>query len=458
VVRDPPPGALAYASAMPPGALLTDLYELNMAASYLRRGMRQEATFSLFVRELPAGRGFLVAAGLEPCLEFLESFGFAEEDLDYLEHTLEFPRDVVDAFAGLRFQGDVWAVPEGRIVHAGEPLLEITAPIAVAQLVEPYLLNQITFQTTIASKAARCAIAAGGRDVVDFSLRRTQGLDAAINVARVSSIVGFVATSNVEAARRFGLRVAGTMAHSYVESFPSEAEAFRTFARDFPKRTTFLVDTYDTLNGVRTAIEVIRELDLRGDLGIRLDSGDLDALARESRAVLDGAGLPQVRIFASGGLDEVAVDRLVRAGAPIDAFGVGTRIGVSADAPSLDSAYKLVEYDGRPMMKLSSNKTTAPGRKQVFRGPAGDTIGLRDEPLPDDHEPLLVPVMRAGDRTGPHRTLDTARALFRADLARLPETAKRIESPERLVPRISDALADLTTRSRSEALRRAGVS
>jgi nicotinate phosphoribosyltransferase len=324
--------------------------------------------------------------------------------------------------------------------------------------VEPYLLNQITFQTTIASKAARCAIAADGRDVVDFSLRRTQGLDAAISVARVSSIVGFVATSNVEAARRFDLRVAGTMAHSYVESFPSEAEAFRTFARDFPRRTTFLVDTYDTLNGVRTAIEVIRELDLDGDLGIRLDSGDLDALARESRAVLDGAGLPQVRIFASGGLDEVEVDRLVRAGAPIDAFGVGTRIGVSADAPSLDSAYKLVEYDGRPMMKLSSNKTTAPGRKQVFRGQTGDTIGLRDEPLPDDHEPLLVPVMRAGDRTGPHRTLDTARALFRADLERLPERAKRIEDPERLTPRISDALADLTTRSRTEALRRAGVS
>ena len=441
---------------MPPGALLTDLYELNMAASYLRRGMRQEATFSLFVRALPPSRGFLVSAGLEPCLEFLESFEFPEEDLDYLERELKFPRDVVDGFAGLRFQGDVWAVPEGRIVHANEPILEITAPIAVAQLVEPYLLNQITFQTTIASKAARCVIAAEGRGVVDFSLRRTQGLEAAITVARVTSIVGFSATSNVEAARRFHLDVSGTMAHSYVESFPTETDAFRAFAEHFPERTTFLVDTYDTLNGVRTAVQVIRELGLQGQLGIRLDSGDLLELSRGSRAILDEAGLPQVRIFASGGLDELELHRLVKAGAPIDAFGVGTRVGVSADAPTLDSAYKLVEYDGRPMMKLSSKKATAPGRKQVFRGLDGDTIGLREESLAG-HEPLLVPVMSGGDRTGPHRTLDTARALFRADLQRLPQAHKAIERPERLEPRFSDALQALTERARAEALRRAAV-
>jgi nicotinate phosphoribosyltransferase len=442
---------------MPPGALLTDLYELNMAASYLRRGMHQEATFSLFVRALPPNRGFLVAAGLEPCLAFLEDFGFPEQDLDHLEQHLGFPRDVVDGFAALRFQGDVWAVPEGRIVHANEPLLEITAPIAVAQLVEPYLLNQITFHTTIASKAARCVIAAQGRDVVDFALRRTQGLEAAVTVARVSSIVGFSATSNVEAARRFGLRVAGTMAHSYVESFPTEADAFRTFARDFPERTTFLVDTYDTLNGVRTAIEVIRELDLHGELGIRLDSGDLLELSRASRAILDEAGLSSVRIFASGGLDELEIDRLVTASAPIDAFGVGTRMGVSADAPTLDSAYKLVEYDGRPMLKLSSQKASAPGRKQVFRADGGDVIGLRDEPLPAGHEPLLVPVMAGGIRSGPHRTLDTARALFRRDLERLPDATKTIEEPQRIEARTSDALHDLTERARADALRRAAV-
>ena len=439
-------------------ALLTDLYELNMAASYLKRGMGGEATFSLFVRELPPTRGFLVAAGLEPCLAFLESFGFLEEDLDYLREELDFGDEVLDALGALRFHGTVWAVPEGRIVFANEPLLEITAPIAVAQLVEPYLLNQITFQTTIASKAARCVLAADGRDVVDFSLRRTQGLDAALAVARCTAMVGFAATSNVEAARRYGLRPTGTMAHSYVESFPSEADAFRTFARDFPDRTTFLVDTYDTLNGVLTAIRVIRELELTGAIGIRLDSGDLLDLSRRSRELLDQAGLPEVRIFASGGLDEFEIDRLVQTGAPIDAFGVGTRVGVSADAPSLDSAYKLVEYDGRPMVKLSEDKATEPGRKQVFRSTDGDLIGLRDEPVPAGHEPLLVPVMRDGQRTGPPRTLDTARNRFRADLDRAPQEVRRIEDPVAPEPAMTEALERLTREAREQGLERAGLS
>jgi nicotinate phosphoribosyltransferase len=438
-------------------ALVTDLYELNMAASYLRRGMDQEATFSLYVRNLPPNRGFLVAAGLEPCLEFLEGFDFPEADLDYLGSELGFDDDVLDRFAGLRFHGDVWAVPEGRIVHAGEPILDLTAPIAVAQLVEPFLLNQITFQTTIASKAARCVLAADGRRVVDFSLRRTQGLDAALNVARVSSIVGFVATSNVEAGRRFAIPVAGTMAHSYIESFPTEAEAFRTFARDLPNRTTFLVDTYDTINGVRTAIDVMRELELRDNLAIRIDSGDLEALSREARAVLDDAGMPHVRIFVSGGLDEFSVEQLVKAGAPIDSFGVGTRIGVSADAPTLDSAYKLVEYDGRPMIKLSANKVSKPGRKQVFRGVDGDVLGLRDEPVPADHEPLLEHVMGNGRRVGTISTLQDANRRFRDDLARLPDPQRRITQPETTRARDSDALRELTERARVDALARAGM-
>ena len=440
-----------------PSALLTDLYELNMARSYLRRGMQGDATFSLFVRKLPPQRGFLVAAGLEPCLEFLESFAFGDDDLAYLGDELGFEDEVLSGLGELRFHGDVWAVPEGRIVYANEPLLEITAPIAVAQLVEPLLLNQITFQTTIASKAARCVIAAGGRDVVDFSLRRTQGLDAAVAVARCSSIVGFAATSNVEAARRYGLRPSGTMAHSYIESFPSEKEAFRTFARDFPDRTTFLVDTFDTLNGVRTAIEVIEELGLRDHLAVRLDSGDLDELSRGSRALLDDAGMSHVRIFASGGLDEFEIDRLVGAGAPIDAFGVGTRMGVSSDAPTLDSAYKLVEYDGRPILKLSKDKTTAPGPKQVHRGPDGDTVGLRDEEPPDDREPLLVPVMLGGQRTGPHRTLEIARMHFRTDLEQVPEAGRRIEDPVPLEPTTTPALDRLAEHARAEALERAGL-
>ena len=441
------------------GALLTDLYELNMAASYLRRGMNAPATFSLFVRRLPPSRGFLVAAGLEPCLAFLEGFGFEDGDLAYLRDELRFDADVLDAFRQVRFDGDVWAVPEGRIVFADEPILEITAPIAVAQLVETFLLNQITFQTTIASKAARCRIAARGRDLVDFSFRRTQGTDAAMAVARTTAMVGFAATSNVEAARRYGLRTAGTMAHSYIESFPTEADALRTFAQDFPDRTTFLVDTFDTANGVRTAIEVIRELGLSESdrLGVRLDSGDLDALSHEARAMLDGAGLPHVRIFASGGLDEMDVDRLVSAGAPIDAFGIGTRMGVSADAPYLDSVYKLVDYDGRPVLKLSEDKATEPGCKQTFRGPEGDLVGLRDEPAPGGSEPLLLPVMRDGRRTGPSRTLETARRLFEADLERIPGEAKRLVDPEPPGVRFSEALRTLTERTRIEARRRAGL-
>jgi nicotinate phosphoribosyltransferase len=270
-------------------------------------------------------------------------------------------------------------------------------------------------------------------------------------------MVGFVATSNVEAARRFDLRVAGTMAHSYIESFPSEAEAFRTFAQDLPNRTTFLVDTYDTINGVRTAIDVIRELGLEGDLGIRIDSGDLAELSRASRTVLDDADMPHVRIFVSGGLDEFSVEELVGGGAPIDAFGVGTRIGVSADAPTLDSAYKLVEYDGRPMIKLSSGKASKPGRKQVFRGPDGDVLGLREEPVPDGHERLLEPFMRDGDRVGPPTALAAAHARFRTDLERVPASAKRIVDPDPVWGHDSEALRELTERAKAEALARAGV-
>src|SRR6266568_6026186 len=291
-----------------------------MAASYLRRGMTAPATFSLFVRSLPPNRGFLVAAGIESCLDLLQDFRFEEEDLSYLRDMLRFTEADLDAFRRLRFTGDVWAIPEGRIALAGEPLVEVTAPLPEAQLVETFFLNQVTFETTIATKAARCMIAAGGRDVVDFSFRRTQGIEAGIDVARLSAMVGFVATSNVEAARRHGLTAAGTMAHSYIEAFAGEEEAFRAFAQDFPGRATFLVDTYDTIAGIKHAINVIKELSLGGRLGIRIDSGDLVALSRRARTLLDQAGLKTVRIFASGGLDELSIDKLVRDGALIDAF------------------------------------------------------------------------------------------------------------------------------------------
>jgi nicotinate phosphoribosyltransferase len=430
------------------GALLTDLYELNMAASYLRRGMVGPATFSLFVRRLPPNRGFLVNAGLEDCLDFLERFRFDEDELAYLGDTLGFDRTALQAFRGLRFTGEVWAVPEGRIVFAGEPILEVTAPIAEGQLVETALLNVITFQTTVASKAARCVIAAAGRDVVDFAMRRTHGVDAARGVARCSAIAGFAATSNVEAARRYGLAAAGTMAHSFVEAYESEEEAFRAFAQDFPGRTTFLVDTYDTMNGVRAAIRVIRELGLSRGVGVRLDSGDLLDLSRGVRALLDAEGLGFVRIFASGGLDELGIDELVRAGAPIDAFGVGTRIGVSEDAPYVDSVYKLVQFGERPVLKLSPGKITAPGPKQVFRrdGMTRDLVALRSERCPPGCRPILERAMLGGRRVRARDTLPAARARFEEDLAELPAAAKALRSPTPPPVERSDRLRELIER------------
>jgi nicotinate phosphoribosyltransferase len=423
------------------GALLTDLYELNMAASYLGRGMREPATFSLFVRRLPESRGFLVAAGLQDCLSWLEQFSFDAAELGYLAG-IGFSQETLDAFAQLRFTGEVWAVPEGRLVFAGEPLLEVTAPIAEAQLVETYLLNQVSFQTALATKAARCVLAAGGRiELVEFGFRRTQGLEAGIAVARLATMVGFMATSNVAAAAQFGLTPTGTMAHSYIEAFPTEREAFRAFAADFPERTTFLVDTYDSAGGVRNAIAVIRELGLEDRAGVRLDSGDIDALARQTRQALDTAGLHRVRIFVSGSLDEHDLARFVADEVPVDAAGIGTRLGVSADAPYLDSAYKLVAHGGRPVLKLSPGKTTLPGAKQVFRGPGlRDVVALREEAPPPGTAPLLERVMAGGCRLEGREALAAARARFEQDAAGLPGAARDLVHPQAPAPLVSEAL------------------
>ncbi|WOX26159.1 nicotinate phosphoribosyltransferase [Streptomyces solicathayae] len=432
----------------------TDLYEVTMALSYLREGMRAPATFSLFVRDLPPGRGFLVTAGLEPALEYLSRFWVSRSDVLEFAEALRRPVADLEPLHGLSFDGQVRAVPEGRLVLAGEPLLEVTAHLPQAQLVETYLLSLVCHQTAVASKAARCVLAAAGRPLVDFSLRRNHGPEAGMQAARLCALVGFAGTSNVAAATRYGIPASGTMAHSYIETFTSEEDAFRAFARTHPGPVTFLVDTYDTDRGVATAARVLSDLRLGPGCGIRLDSGDLGALARRARTALDAAGLSDVQIIASGGLDEYAVAALVRDGAPIDVFAVGTKVGTAADAPYLDAAYKLVEYDGRPVMKLSSAKVTAPAPKQVFRGPGfRDVIGLANEEPPEGTEPLLQTVMRGGLRTERPDTLAAARARFDADLAALPDVARRIEDPVPPVSVVSNRLSALTTvvRGRIEA-------
>ena len=427
-------------------ALTTDLYELTMAASYLARGMTEQATFSLFVRDLPPDRGFLVAAGLDELLEVLTNFAFDDDDLTWLAGQ-GFDGPILEAFAALRFRGDVWAIPEGHVVLPNEPLLEVTAPLPQAQLVESIVLNQITYRTALATKAARCRMAARGRaSLIDFSLRRTHGIEAGLAAARAAAIAGFAGTSNADAARRLGIPAVGTMAHSYIEAFPTEREAFIAFATDFPTRTAFLVDTYDTATGVSTALDVAAALDLRGNLAVRIDSGDLLELSRHSRRQLDAAGRSDVTIMASGGLDEFDVERLLDEGAPIDTFGVGTRVGVSADAPSLETVYKLVEYDGRPTMKLSVGKQTRPGPKQVYRRDMndGDVLAERSEPAPPGFVPLLVEVMRAGERTRSPEDIAVAANRFSADLARLPESARRLRRPTVPDVRVSDRLNQLT--------------
>lgn len=409
-----------------PGGLRTDLYELNMVASYVRRGMTAPATFSLYVRELPPGWGFFVACGLERCLDYLERLSFAEEDLAYLREELRYGDETLAAFRELRFSGDVWAVPEGRIVYPEAPILEVTAPLPEAQLVETFLLNQVTYVTAVASTAARCRLAAPGKDMVDFAYRRVHGDEAGLGVARATAIAGFSATSNVEAARRLGLRATGTMAHSYIEAWDDEEAAFRAFAEDFPERVVLLVDTYDTIRGVEKAIEVARDLRERGEAlqGIRLDSGDLGELARRARRLLDEADLGDVRIVASGGLDERAIAAL--ADTPIDAFGVGSKVGTAAGAPYLDSVYKLVEYDDRAVAKLSPAKATLPGRKQVWRAPGGDVLGLRSQDPPEG-EPLLVEVVREGKRLDASGW-NEAHARFEADLEALPPDRRSLDA------------------------------
>ena len=402
-------------------ALLTDLYQLTMLQSYWRRGMAEPATFDLFVRHLPPNRRFLVSCGLEHASTYLESLRFGPDAIDYLRSLERFDREFLEWLGKLRFTGEVWAMPEGEIAFAAEPLLRVTAPLPEAQLVETFLLNTILYATGVASKAARVVLAAAGRDVVDFSARRDHGVDAALKAARASFIAGCAGTSNVLAGKLYGIAVFGTMAHSYVMSFDDESEAFRAYAEEFPDATLLLVDTYDTEEGMRRAAEVGRAMAERGHAlrGVRLDSGDVISLARVARRILDEAGLTDVQIFVSGDLNEWRVEQIVAAGAPADAFGVGTEMGVVADAPALPGVYKLAEYAGRGRAKRSPQKETLGGRKQVWRRDGhGDVIASEGELIPDAR-PLLERVMTRGAGSG-DQSMVTARERCAAALAALP--------------------------------------
>jgi nicotinate phosphoribosyltransferase len=404
--------------------LLTDLYQLTMLQAYYEQEMTDTAVFELFVRKLPPQREFLVAAGLAQALELLETMRFGAEELDWIERSRLFKPDFAQRLAQWRFTGDVHAMAEGTLFFPDEPILRVTAPMPEAQLIETRILNLIHFETVVASKAARARLAAPGKRLIDFGLRRAHGGEAGLLAARASWIAGFDGTATALAAPLFGIPVFGTMAHSFVQAHASEAAAFAHFARAFPDNAVLLVDTYDTVEGARRAAAAPGRLK-----GVRLDSGDLDDLARKVRRILDEAGHRDAIIFASGNLDEERVGALVAAGAPIDSFGIGTSLTTSADAPYLDAVYKLEEYGGKPRRKRSTAKATWPGRKQVWRSLDGvgrfarDVVTAEGDAQPGER--LIVPVMRAGKRL-PQPTLAESRARCLRDLARLPAPSVEI--------------------------------
>jgi nicotinate phosphoribosyltransferase len=442
--------------------LLVDLYELTMADVYCREGLAERlATFSLFVRKLPPTRGYLVAAGVDDALTWLEELRFGDEELAVVERLGVFAPSFLNWLADFRFTGMVRAAPEGTIAFADEPFLEVTAPIAQAQLAETFLLNQLTLQTTLATKAARCRHAAGGRTVVDFALRRTHGIDAGMKLVKVCRLVGLDATSNIAGADRYGMRAAGTMAHAFVQAYEHEIDAFRAFARAYGAATVLIVDTYDTRTGVRRALQVAKEMREQGITirGIRLDSGDLAADARYARQLFDEAGLSSIQVFVSGGLDEYEIHGLVQvAQAPIDGFGVGSSLGISTDAPGLDSVYKLVEFDGRPVRKTSPGKANWPGAKQVWRshGWAGDILALAEEPPPVEQSVALLEVVMVDGRRTPagRRTLEDSNRHFEEQWSTLPEGLLRLNDPDRYPVRPSARLRD--TASAVDAQREEG--
>jgi nicotinate phosphoribosyltransferase len=406
--------------------LLTDLYQLNMVQAYLDTGQTGEAVFEFFPRKLPARRGFLLAA-------FIEGLHFTPPELDWLRQSGRFKPNLLEYLEAYRFTGDVHAIPEGTATFAEEPLLRVTAPLPMAQLLESRLVNILHYQTVVASKAARMVLAAPGKLLLDFGMRSAHGAEAGLLAARASYIAGFGGTATVLAGLQFGIPVYGTMAHSFVLAHDDEMQAFENFARTRSQNVILLIDSYDTENGARKAVALARKLKDDGIAirGVRIDSGDLAAMAQRVRAILDDGGLKDTTIFVSGGVDEDALLRFRAGGAPIDGFGIGTSLTVSPDAPTIDCAYKLQEYRGVPKRKRSVGKETWPGRKQVWRTVkqgrmTGDILSVDGDSHPGDQ--LIVPVMKAGHRVAPAPTLVAIRERAAANLAALPEPLRQLTS------------------------------
>jgi len=430
-------------------ALLTDLYQLTMLQGYFDQGMRETAVFEFFVRKLPAKRNFLVAAGLEQALAFLEQVQFSPEELEWIAGYGAFRPAFVRHLEAFRFSGDVYAMPEGTLFFPDEPILRVIAPIAEAQLVESRLINLLHFQTLIASKAARSVLMAPDKLLVDFGLRRAHGAEAGLLAARASYLAGFAGTATVMAAPLFGIPVYGTMAHSFVQAHDDEAAAFDHFAHSLPENVILLIDTYDTEAAAAKVVRLAPKL-MRDGIkikGVRLDSGNLADHAFKVRRILDDGGLKDATIFASGSVDEYVVERLMQQSAPIDGFGIGTHMDTSADAPYLDCVYKLVEYAGKPRRKRSEGKLVWPGRKQVFRRydpdgwMQGDLLSI-DGDHSEGHE-LLVPVMKGGRRLLPAESLERSRQRALEEFKRLPEALKSLEGARSYPVPVSEALKNL---------------
>ena len=443
----------------PTGALLTDLYQINMIQAYLESGETKSAVFEFFVRKLPTRRGFLMAGGLDTALDFLERLHFSAEELDWMTQSRRFSTGLIDYLASFRFSGDVHAMPEGSIFFGNEPILRVTAPLPQAQLVETRLINILHYQTLIASKAARMVLLAPGKLLVDFGLRRAHGADAGLMAARASYLAGFAGTATVLAEQRFGIPTYGTMAHSFIEAFDDEVAAFEAFARARPDNLVILIDTYDTERAAQKVVALAPKLKAAGIKirSVRIDSGDLVELSKSVRRILDDGGLADVTIFVSGGIEEDALVAFAKTAAPIDGIGIGTSLTTSSDVPALDCAYKLQEYAGLARRKRSAGKATWPGPKQVWRcyEPDGrmsdDVISTQDDELQGGQ--LIQLVMQGGRRVEPNPTLAESRARASHELARLPDTLRRLDPDASYPVHIGQKLTQLA----SEVDRRLGL-